>query len=674
MDPHRLIADTGRLLRQPALTEDWRRAVFDRLTSLEGLCEGGLAAPASIDPLRDALGDWEPSGDAFTCLQIWVHLATCYLLALAPDEADQIVSQCRERLADADLDSGRHDLIAAQLRQLSELLGYGEGDPESAIEYAVLTSDAAREAFLRGLSSDDRARAVRDTAQRDLADLSSLIDACDPATPGSVEALREALAGRTRPAELCAYGWFVLAASLGRPEERDARQAAIGQAYHFIGPVQTAQISLLGKLQLLSSYHHIECGDLRRAREEYENAAASFFALRNAAADPMLRPQFTDQEDWADDLVRMGYDTESGELLFGVLAGLQAHGLVEALSDSTSGSGAERESTRSLIQERLRTSWEPTWFWPQQVAATLPDGVGLLQVFRGYDHDGYVVSQLLTRDSLMTKKANLSDRLVERVFPLSARSVVRLRKRDWLALSTFVLPDELLDGSQAIDRLIVAPGEGVAALPFASLRTDAGSLGDGVEIVTLPHLRLWKQARPSAVPFRHVCAVGCDSSEDADRGVVGFNEEMDALGALGVSVTRADSIGVLERSLPEVDALILGLHGRVAVGENVLLFPNGHDVAAVDLASLPLPALVIAAACWSGGLHASPSPFTLVPACLFGGAQDLVVTLWDADSMVLSATLIELYGALAAGLSLPSALRVAQSKIGGISPLAAVCV
>ena len=45
------------------------------------------------------------------------------------------------------------------------------------------------------------------------------------------------------------------------------------------------------------------------------------------------------------------------------------------------------------------------------------------EVFRGYDHDGYLVSQLLTQDSLTTKTANLSDRLVERVFPLYSTNI-----------------------------------------------------------------------------------------------------------------------------------------------------------------------------------------------------------------------------------------------------------
>jgi hypothetical protein len=93
---------------------------------------------------------------------------------------------------------------------------------------------------------------------------------------------------------------------------------------------------------------------------------------------------------------------------------------------------------------------------------------------------------------------------------------------------------------------------------------------------------------------------------------------------------------------------------------NGLEFPDGTHVTSVDLAAIAWPSIVISTSCWSGGLIASASPLTFVPALLMGGAQALVVSLWDGLVEASNDVTLGLLRHLAAGLTLGEALSEAQ--------------
>jgi hypothetical protein len=291
----------------------------------------------------------------------------------------------------------------------------------------------------------------------------------------------------------------------------------------------------------------------------------------------------------------------------------------------------------------------------------------LLQVFVGYTDEGTVVSPLLTKAGLVTRRGRLSPSLLSRLLPVSVGSVMRLRQRDWAELAENLLPNELNRADAGLHRVVVAPSERVAAVPFAALPTARGPLGAVCELSTVPSFGLWEQLHQRAPSFARVVFVGIDATDHPEFGVVGVCEELATLADLGCAVSRVGSVGELSQGLDGADALVLAVHGDVLEGRNVLVFPDGSRLSALDLADLALPELVIGAACWSGALHGDPSPFSLVPACLLGGAREVVVTLWDADSLVLSETLRLVYAELAAGATSSQALHHARRRLGHLT-------
>jgi hypothetical protein len=645
------------------------KELLDTLTELERWCAVGRVDRTLLTGVESSIDQSSHLG-AFRTLLLRVHLAMCYLTALLPDDARRVAEFASSEVASAELDDFRRDALLVLLEQVAQLLGIEEEAEALRARMTHLSSSRVRESFLGGLSSSDELRQAREARVREIDDLSALIDACHADDVSSRERLLAVLEVTEGLTELAAYGWYVLARTSSEESEAGLRARAIETARGLVGPIQNIQLWLLGGIQLLRAEDLWDSGDEEAGRREYENAVSSFFDLRNAAADPTLRPAFVEQELWADELVRVGLKVRAGELLFAVVAGLHAHGLADALA--LRADAASVQSARDSVRSRFATGWAPTWVWPQPLAESLGDDEGVLQLFRGEDQPDRVVSQLLTSGGLIIKEGSLPDGLVGRLFPVRASAVVGLRQRDWATLSECLLPDELLRGDFRFSRLAIAPGDALVGLPFSFLPLVRGRLSDRVELITVPHIEVWQRLPPIVPSVRRVVAVGVDVEDDPHLGVAGLADELNVLRKLG-DVVQLDGSDELRSQLDgSADLLVLGVHGELHGGENVLLLPDGERLSAIELAEFRLPPIVVAAACWSGSLQARPAPFSLVPACLLGGAQAVVVPLWNGDSRVMSRTLVDLYPRLASGASMPTALQAAQQSVGGPSPLAVV--
>lgn len=668
-EPRELVIRLESLIGAFSEGNSQEQELFDTLNELERWCAVGSVDRTMLESVESRI-EASPHLGAFRTLVLWAHLALCYLTALLPDDAKRLAHLASSELTSAEIDDLRRDMVLVLLEQVAQLLGTEEDAEALRSQMTILGSSRVRESFLAGISSSDEIQRARESRAREIDHLSTLIDACRADDTPSRQQLLAALEVTGGLTELVAYGWYVLAQACTHDSDSRLRARAIETARGLVGPIQNGQLWLLGGIQLLQAEDLYGSGDHAAGRREYENAVSSFFDLRNAAADPTLRPAFVEQELWASELVRVGLKIRAGELLFAVVAGLHAHGLADALASRPHPSS--EPSTRDSVRSRFATSWTPTWVWPQPLAESLGDDVGILQLYRGEDRPHRVVSQLLTSGGLTIKEGSLPDGLVHRLFPVRASAVVGLRQRDWATLSECLLPDELLRGDFRFTRLAIIPGDALVGLPFSFLPLVRGRLADRVELITVPHIGVWQHLPPIVPSVRRVVAMGVDIGDDPHLGVAGLVDELNILHEIG-DVVRVGGSEELRAQLDRrTDMLVLGVHGEVVGTENVLLLPDGERLSAIELAGFRLPPVVVAAACWSGSLQASPAPFSLVPACLLGGAQAVVVALWNGDSRAMSRTLVDLYLRLAIGESVPNALRAAQRSVGGPSPLAVV--
>lgn len=412
-DPRELVERIQSLLGAVSEEDAREEALFDALSELERWCAVGRVDRTLLASVESRI-ELSPDVGAFRRLLLWAHLAMSYLTALLPDDARRLVQVASNELARAELDDLRRDMVLVLLEQVARLLGTEEEAEALRSQMTHLGASRVRESFLAGLSSSEELRRAREARAREIDDLSALIDACHADDPTSRERLLAVLDVTEGLTELAAYGWYVLAQACTDEAEGGLRARAIETAWRLVGPIQNVQLWLLGGVQLLRAEDLYDSGDEEAGRREYDSAVSSFFDLRNASADPTLRPAFVEQELWAGELVRVGLKVRAGELLFAVVAGLHAHGLADALASRADSSPAL--SARDRVHTLFTTGWTPTWVWPQPLAESLGDDVGILQLYRGEDRPERVVSQLLTSGGLIIKEGGLPEGEAPRVW------------------------------------------------------------------------------------------------------------------------------------------------------------------------------------------------------------------------------------------------------------------
>jgi hypothetical protein len=490
---------------------------------------------------------------------------------------------------------------------------------------------------------------------------------------GTVEALEAALrtADRVRDRGSLLLGWMFVAQSYRRSNPEESSEA-LDQARRLAERDDRLK-GPLGLIDLQRARLAFDQADDAAVRGLLPGAARNLLAQRLNISDPVLRAAASiDDDAWSDLLLSLLLTHGEVSDLVSVLEGLASHGLSEVLlADPASLRDRAFESTEPVeeVRSRFRATWTPSWFDAVSFQRALPRDIAAIQATTlpaMSESDGLVgaSTMLASGGALLARGFSLGGRATAALCDgWDIKSAVRFRSSDWQQLAGALLPDNW-GANNLPQQVLCVPQGSIARVPFAALELPGlGALGDHTRVTIAPSLSVWASL-PEGVRLEgsDVLVVGADTEElvGSNAGVGGLLVLIDGLRRLGLSVSRAQSIGELRRLAPPADAVILAVHGTDDSDRNGLEFPDGTHVTSVDLAAIAWPSIVISTSCWSGGLIASASPLTFVPALLMGGAQALVVSLWDGLVEASNDVTLGLLRHLAAGLTLGEALSEAQ--------------
>jgi hypothetical protein len=581
------------------------------------LCKARTATVADVRRFESRMRQLL-AGQRFPLLSHLTQVAFAYLDLLAPDAADSVLEECHMLMRSSSLSPDERDFILNVLADADEEVGRAgrAGAARSAIQ--SMTTEESLDEYIDTIrrSVVDFRPIFADRPTDPSGRLLSLISACQCEDDASEHALvAELLLEQARPERL-ALGWRLVALCRGFRNDLTGERNALARA---LGFSQEGSPSLTAKLLVRLARVQIACGDVGDARETYRLAVTYYAMLRQASGDPLLRIDFSRESSWAAELMMLGVDVDEPEYTFCLITALQSHGLAQLLKmglldarDRGRGDGVE-DIMRAFVE-----TWEPHWHSPRELAQHIDSNVAMLHLaLADADDEGdpCVVVQLLRSDSLTTRRTSIRRGLLDKLLPVSAASLRRLRQRDWNELAEVLLPDDVRGGHLDAQRLVIAPHGVLASLPFGSLPAGASYLAERFDVAVVPELALWTRLPRVNGRLERVVYVGVDVLDDPRTGVSGVRREIASLRDLGAGVTQVRTFAELSMALP-ADMLVLAVHGLLNERENSFTFPSGDLVHSSRLASLPLPPVVVAASCWTGALASTAAPFAAVPAVL----------------------------------------------------------